>query len=398
MFRLPLHVASLTAPAVAEESRRVFGANGARFDAADVALRTAGIPAVLLGTCHRLELIWWGDHDGAHWLSAWLQAQGAESAVDRLEVHDAERAVRHLMSMTAGLESPRFAEVESQQQVKCAWRRAMSAGVTCPDLDAVFAKVIEGARQIRSRISAVSIRPTLGQTAVDAVSAQPGLSWPQARVAIVGTGDAASSFCDALGTVPEPLELLVVGHSAEHGATFAAANGARSVAWSALPDVLRAADVVLFALRTEEPMPLAPPLLEALAARRTGAVWVDVGMPPTILASTLPPTVAYVGLSDLHAAERPDARVVECAQGALQDELDRYAHELHRRRLGEEIQHAQAEARAIAHSELASAMCGASTPEVMTRESVEKLAERLANRVVYATLRNLVHGSAARAR
>ena len=347
--------------------------------------------AVLLGTCHRVELIWWGDHDGVGWLSRWLAAHGTSVPLEDIQVLRAERAVRHLMAVTAGLESPRFGEVESQQQVKAAWRRAADAGVVGPELDGVFRKVVEASRQIRSRTHAMHPRPTLGQVA-SCAALERTETWKTSRIAIVGTGDAAASFAQSLVHLPEPRELMVVGRTPAHVQAFAITHGAQPCAWADLPIVLSRADVVLFAIRSDAPLALDTAVLAAAARLPQGALWVDLGMPPAVDASRLPREIRYVGLSDLHAADRRDPALVARAQDALQDELERYGMELHRRRLGSGMHEATEVARGIAHAELRDLFGTGSPTRELADDVLDQVAERLASRIVHATVRTLVRG------
>ena len=71
------------------------------------AQRLAGGSAVLLCTCNRCEVYWSGDHDLGRWFQDFARARGAErhQAVTRL---DGAAAVRHLYTVTAGLDSHQF--------------------------------------------------------------------------------------------------------------------------------------------------------------------------------------------------------------------------------------------------------------------------------------------------
>jgi glutamyl-tRNA reductase len=119
-------------------------------EAAAVSMVAAGQggAVVVLATCNRCELYWWGDGDLEPWLRGFAAERGAPA--EALERRDGFGAVRHLFRVAAGLESQIVGEGEILGQVRRAFDAARAAGATCRSLDAVFSSALAAGRRVRS--------------------------------------------------------------------------------------------------------------------------------------------------------------------------------------------------------------------------------------------------------
>jgi glutamyl-tRNA reductase len=244
------------------------------------------------------------------------------SSIDRF---DGAAAVRHLLSLAAGLESSRLGETEILGQLRTAWCAAHEHGATDASLDALVRRVIAGARHVRAALPESAVARTLGDEALWAITTRRTAPWATARVLVVGTGDAAISALSAIAPLT-PTSLAVIGRTPARVAAVAQRFGATALEWSALPRAASECDVVVFAVRSP-----APVVDAASVAPRTDAVWVDLGAPSLVANADRVPPAHYVSLSMLHAALRTEPSRVLVGIRAVDTELQRYVSELQRR-------------------------------------------------------------------
>ncbi len=298
-------------------------------------LRERGVAAVLLSTCHRTELYWWGDEELAPWFeSAALPAVGSRMTLER---RDADLAVRHLFSVTAGMRSARYGEPEVQGQMRAAWIAARAAHVTNTLIDAVFRQAIEAARHIRLAIGD-DADPALGARVREAIDARRGEMASPARLLVVGSGDAARGVLEALtasrASTPMPWLVTVTSRTDERAQRIANAFAASAVPWAERHAALHSADVIVFAAHATSPLVSSETAREITAHRQTPALWLDLGVPHNVEASDLPDTVEWVGIDTLAPQSRQNHARDRRANGALQRELARFAVAMHRRKVG----------------------------------------------------------------
>lgn len=355
-------------------------------------LRVQGVPTVLLSTCHRTELYWWGEDDLSVWFESQVLLRG-NGAVE-LERREADLAVRHLFSVTAGMRSARFGEPEIMQQVRTAWMAAQLAGTTSTLLDTVFRRALEAARHIRLAIGS-DADPSLGarvrDTLVTHLAAGAVGSLSPREVLIVGAGDAARGVIETLvqPALRSTLRVAVTSRSDASASRLAATVGAMVVPWADRDAAIRSAAAVVFAVQSSTPLidgTLAGTLTDGCSRR---ALWIDLGVPANVDATALTPQVDYIGIDLLAPQSRRDLIRDRRVNAALQRELARFAGDMQRRRLGARISVLEARAATVARAAM-EASTGAGTG-VAGRENP---ADALARQVTRLLLRELSELSA----
>lgn len=365
-------------------------------------LRTLGIPAVVVSTCHRTELYWWGDHDPSPWFEALLLERGVADV--QLDRKHADLAVRHLFAVSAGMCSARFGEPEILGQVRRAWSTSHDLGATNALIDSVFRHAVDAARHIRAAIGSQA-NASLGVRVLEALqelvatqrAETPGGHTVDApcRVLVVGAGDAARTVVAALTHTPCETELnvRVTSRTDSRAAELAYAHGLSHVDWIARDHAMAASDVVIFAAHSTTPIVTS---VEARALLREGStmpIWIDLGVPPNVgNAADLPDAVQYVDLDwlalfsgDVHGTRDVIAR----AQVALQRELARFATVMHRRQVGARL--ALLEQRAV---DAARAALESHSLTAGESPNAEQAADVMARRVTRLLLRELTALSA----
>ena len=389
MFLLPFHVVGCsheTSAAVAVGRMRLSPEQRlAHLDA----LHALGVPAVLLSTCHRTELYWWGDDDLAAWFAASVLLP-ADSPLT-IERYDADLAVRHLFAVAAGMRSARFGEPEILGQVRQAWRAAHAHGATAAPLDAVFRHAIDAARHIRSAIGD-DAQATLGAR-VRALIESTGRADGNAalRLLVIGSGDAARDVLESLmkrrtPSSAAPLAIACASRTDAHAVALAEQHGATPVLWTERQTAICAADVIVFAAHTTTPLVTTETARAIADIRSAPALWIDLGVPPNVAVTDLPPSINLRPLDAVvddgaSGREVSDARSRR-AMSALQHELSRFAAATQRRRLGAQLAALEARAMSAARDVLAAA-------PVSAEDGVHEPADRLARQVTRVLLREL---------
>ena len=349
MFLLPFHVIGVSHAANSAERVGRLRLTPERTDALLANLRARESSAVLLSTCHRTELYWWGEKELGEWFVTEVIGQGvdAPSALPapnlRIDRVDADLAVRHLFSVASGMQSVRYGEPEILGQVRRAWMAAREVGTACGPIDGLFRQSIDAARHIRAAMGSDG-DPTLGDRVVERMAAhrrdhgpaEPASPW---HVLVVGSGDAARSTVDALRSADPSLlptlEIAVTSRTDARAEALASRFGAGTVPWVDHQAAISRADVVVFAAHVTSPLVM-PAVAATLPARATPALWIDLGVPGAVSSEFQSPQVDVVPLKAIAGAEAPMLQVERTrrASSALQHELDRYARATHRLQLG----------------------------------------------------------------
>jgi glutamyl-tRNA reductase len=211
---------------------------------------------VLLATCHRLEF-YVAAQDPARAESALarqLEAmrpeheQGDLAPAVRLDTE----AMRHLISITAGLESARLGEYEILGQVRRAYRAARAAGTTGPFLDRMFQHAISAAREIRSTLGISHQKRSLTDTAIDWIRSY--VAETDDRVAVVvGAGETASAMAEQLAGLGVG-KLTVLNRTPDRAARIASLLGGEGGPLDRLPAAVEEADIVVCAMSGTQPV------------------------------------------------------------------------------------------------------------------------------------------------
>jgi glutamyl-tRNA reductase len=318
----PLGVAVIAAGDVPVADAALFATSSTALLAA--VERVPGVYSFALVTCERAMLVQWGAPERVGTtLQQALGALGASVASSQIRCHVGVDAVRHLLSLAAGLESSRLGEHEILGQLRNAWGNAWAHERPHPTLDRTLQQVIGASRYVRAAFPSSSPILTLGDEAVGAVeSAWRSTDWSTRRALVVGTGSAATSALAALRRV-RPAALSVVGRTPARVREVALRYDALPFWWDDRGSAVGAHDVVIFAVRSTQPI-----VDDALPVVDSPAVWVDLGIPPTAIAR---PGVTYLGLSALHTAVAADPARAALGRAAVEAELGRVVTDMARR-------------------------------------------------------------------
>src|SRR5829696_3424870 len=155
------------------EERERFAFSSSETAALLQAQHEAGLSSVLLSTCNRCELYWGGDADLEPWFRSLARERGAATDPELIR-HDNEDAVRHLFSVSAGLDSQILGETEILGQVRRAYDAARAAGSTTRSIDLIFSAALAAGRRVRSETLLGRHPASVSSAAVDLVAQEGG--------------------------------------------------------------------------------------------------------------------------------------------------------------------------------------------------------------------------------
>jgi len=202
--------------------------------------------AVVLPTCNRFEVyLDASDVPAAReaLVAALTQTSplAAHEVDAALETFEGDDAVRHLLSVATGLESMVVGEREISGQVRRAHADARAGAHLSPHLDKLFQSALRTSRVVASSTGLGTSGRSVVSVALDL--ADTTVSWPGARVVVIGTGALADAAVGAM----QGRGAAVAGVYSPSGraAEFAVAHGIEALSADDLPGAVRGADVVL---------------------------------------------------------------------------------------------------------------------------------------------------------
>src|SRR4030095_11127048 len=147
---------------------------------------------VLLSTCNRVEIYGTTRHATRH-IKSLLQLLCAEPGdLDpHIYLYEGAAAVRHLLRVTAGLDSMALGETEITGQIKNAYEIARSAGLTGRVLNRLFQKALQATKEIRTRTAIGRGAVSIKSAAVELIEKILGADLGRRSIMVIGAGQMA---------------------------------------------------------------------------------------------------------------------------------------------------------------------------------------------------------------
>lgn len=380
---LPFHVLGIShrTACVADRERFALGTDEIRVLLERT--RDAGRTLVVMSTCNRFELYWWGD------------AAPAIGFPEHLALRlSGEGAARHLFSVASGLESQVLGEAEVLGQLRRAWELARGIGSTQPEMDQLFTAALAAGRRVR-RETPLGRKPvSLSLAAAALARAQAGNRFDRAVVVVLGAGEAAQGVMKGLLEAGAG-RVEVVNRHVERADALAGAWGAVAAPWETLDDRLFEADVVIAATAAPHAVLTAERVRAAMERRMERPLFViDLALPRNVEPGVRGVSgVRLVDLDDLHTAAPIDlglaAEATKPAERLLEEEIARYQAALRGRAAAPQLAELHRLGAVIAEEETARALGQLEDLSEHEREVLREMAERLVRRLLYPTSRHL---------
>jgi glutamyl-tRNA reductase len=283
-------------------------------DAAEV-LKLSGYldEVVLLSTCNRVEIYGTTERAGSD-IKSLFRLLSAESRElnNYIYVHEDVHAVRHLLRVTAGLDSMALGESEITGQIKNAYETAREAGLTGPVLNRLFQKAFQTAKEIRTRTAISRGTVSIKSAAVELIEKAFSDDLADKSVMVIGAGEMAE-HCVQLLVRKGVGSIFVSSRSFDRAIDLANRCGGDAVCFGYCLFEMRDVDVVVAATSSEQTLLVLEDIENLMKSRRNRPLLlIDLSVPRNIdpAAGQLENVTVY-DIDDLEALARQGTQARE---------------------------------------------------------------------------------------
>ncbi|MDQ6724948.1 MAG: glutamyl-tRNA reductase [Actinomycetota bacterium] len=273
---------------------------------ADLMARDFVSEAVVLSTCHRIEVYAVAERfhgamaDVRHFFSE-LSHVFPEDFSDHLYVHYDDAAASHLFSVVAGLDSVVLGESQILRQVRDAWERARAEEAAGSTLSELFRRALEVGKRARTETGIGRGIASLSQAAVAMAGERLG-TLAGRNVVVLGAGEMGAGLVDDVADADVPgSRVTVANRTWARAERLAERAGGRAVSLDGLPAALHDADLLLTSTGSSSAVVTAADLRRVFETRVGRPLLViDLGMPRDVEPEVGElPDVSLLGLSDV---------------------------------------------------------------------------------------------------
>ena len=193
---------------------------------------------VLLSTCNRVELYYAGEQKADEIAGRLIEFHGRFHQIEpevfrsALYLHENEDAVRHLLLVSAGLDSMVLGEAQILGQVKESYKTACAAKTSGKILNRLFHHAFSVAKSVHTRTSISNGRVSVAGVAVE-LAQQLFNDMAGARVVVIGAGSTGELVVQHL-LEAGCTDVTVVNRSYERGEDLAQKHGIAVGRWDQL--------------------------------------------------------------------------------------------------------------------------------------------------------------------
>lgn len=373
-----------------------------RLDAAYAELqqRFAGVEAVVLSTCNRVELYFaWAANDGPsaeavhQFLADFHQIPTAEFASE-LRHESGQAVVRHLFEVVSSLDSMVLGEPQIVSQVKEAYRTAEENSACGTRIHALFQSAIRVSGRVRTETGLAEGRVSIASVAVGDFAKSIFDHFADKQVLVIGAGEMAEETLRYLKD-EGVRDLVVVNRSPERAERLAAEWGGVPAPWEDLDRWLGQADVIVSTTGANRPV---VDRARFQAARATGsrkpAIILDLGAPRDFDPAV--GTLEDVFLYDIDslartcdANRRARSREIERARTIIIEETAQFTADINRRAGGDLVTRLREGWHEVSRQELERMFKKMPHLEGRDREAIERAVERIVNKLLHPPLEAL---------
>jgi glutamyl-tRNA reductase len=216
--------------------------------------------AVLLSTCHRVELYVAAEDPSVAIDPPTLSKHLAsfhnvpiEEVRQEMESLEGEQAVRHLFRVAASLDSMVLGETQILSQVKQAYETAREIGSTGPVTHGFFQSALRVARRVANETSLHKHRVSIPSVAISDFAARIFERFDDKRVLVVGAGKMAQETLHYLADVGAR-QIVVLNRDHARAQSLAEQWRGQAVPWESLYNQLETADLVISTTGADRPV------------------------------------------------------------------------------------------------------------------------------------------------
>jgi len=352
---------------------------------------------VILSTCNRVE-VYTGSPEApppdlvARFLAS-FHGVWPETFQTHLFRHEGREAVRHLFRVACGLDSMVMGEAQVTGQVRAAYEAATMAGTAGRALHRLFQQALAAAKRVRTQTEIGAGRASVGSVAVE-LAQRIFESLAGKTVLVLGAGEMGASVVAALRAAGAQAT-LVANRTYARAVELAAAWGGRAVPFDALAEHLAAADIVISSTDAPHYVLTRARVEQAVAKRRGRSLFlVDIAVPRDIEPSVTELEGCYLyNIDDLQAVVRGtlaqrEQEVGRC-EAIVAEECAAYVSWVERLAVAPTIAELAAQVHELKRAELAALLQRAPGLSPAARAEVERMADRLVNKILHQPIRAL---------
>jgi len=353
---------------------------------------------VLLSTCNRVELYYAGEQEPQQiagrlvaFLSGFhnLEPQQFKSC---LYFHEDEEAVRHLLLVSAGLDSMVVGEAQILGQVKESYQLACAAKSTGKILNRLFHSAFFTAKSVYTGTAISNGRVSVAGVAVE-LALQLFADIARAKVVVIGAGETGELVVQHL-LKTGCTDVTVVNRSYERGADLAKRFWVSVGKWEELGEQIGQANIVISSVAAPDYLYTKESFERTVNRRKAGSLLiVDVGVPrnfdPAI--NKIADVYLYsmdelkeVAEQNLKAREDDVTSGLEIVYAQAAQFMDWY----HAKDIGPLIGRMQDEFRQIGRKELERFLVGP-RQEASCRILLEEMVNRVVNKLLHCVIKNV---------
>ena len=285
---------------------------------------------VLLSTCNRVEVYGTTRQTDCD-IKSLLQLLCSEprNLDETVYLYENADAARHLLRVTAGLDSMMIGETEITGQVKNAYEIARASGLTGPVLNRVFQKSFQAAKEIRTRTGVGRGAVSIKSAAIELLERKFRNDLAEKSVIVIGAGEMAERCVQTL-VMKGVRSIFVSNRSFDRAIDLATRYGGEAVCFGYCLFEMRDADVVIAATSSAEVLLSREDIENLMEARHDRAfLLIDLSVPRNIhpgIASL--DNVTLYDIDDLEALALEGVRNRERELTACQDTIERHVRAL----------------------------------------------------------------------
>lgn len=238
----------------------------------------------LLSTCNRVELYSVSDADNWECGDALIEflaeakSLTTQACREHLYIRVGDQAVRHLLTVTAGLDSLVLGESQIMGQVKDCYKLACAHHTTGKVLNRLFHTAFSCSKEIHTTTAIASGRVSVAGVAIE-LAKQLFSDIIQARALVVGAGQMGELLVKHLVHVGCE-HVTIFNRSLCKAQSMAANHGVQALPWEALNDQFMHADIVIGSAAVDQPLFDKPTFQRIARARRNRTLLIiDIAVP-----------------------------------------------------------------------------------------------------------------------
>jgi glutamyl-tRNA reductase len=301
---------------------------------------------VLLSTCNRVEIYGVAPTVNGNVKSIFqLLAKFPCDVREHLYVHEGEQALRHLFTVASGLDSMVLGETEITGQIKDAYDRAQTAGLTGRVLNRAFQKAFSTAKEVRTKTAIGRGATSVGSVAVELAEKIFRQDLSKQTVMIIGAGKMGEACVRHLAKKGAQ-SILVSNRSFDRAQTLAAEFNGQAIRFDDCLKAMAAVDIVVSSTGCPETILHREQVEQLMTARRNRPLFlIDIAVPRDIDPDVQNLENVYLyNIDDLEAIVRENVkhreqdlaactRIIESRATALMDRFAGAQEKLHDYRL-----------------------------------------------------------------